>query len=82
MGNGCAGHEDKILTELKEVRNHLSGKIECIEKKLLDPDKGLYARVRKNTEFRKSAKKWLWGMAVMVFSWTGRAVYEFFKGKP
>lgn len=81
MGNGCGEHQDVILKELEKVEKNLGGKIECIEKKLLDPDKGVYARVRKNTEFRKSAKKWLWAMAVGIFTWTGKALYEFFKAK-
>ncbi len=57
MGNGgCPAHQDKIIAEIKEVKTYLSRKIECIEKKLLEPDDGLYARTGKNTKFRKDAE--------------------------
>lgn len=82
MSNGCAGHEDKIIEKLEKVEESLSKKIGCIEKKLLEPDDGLYTRVRKNTEFRKTAKRWLSVISVTFVGAIGKAVYDFFKGRP
>ena len=81
MGNGCDKHEDKIIAKLEKVEDNLSKKIGCIEKKLLEPDDGLYTRVRKNTEFRKTAKRWLSVISVGFVGATIKAAYEFFKGK-
>lgn len=82
MGNGgCPAHQDKIIAEIKEVKIHLSRKIECIEKKLLEPDDGLYTRVRKNTEFRKTAKRWLSVISVTFVGAAIKAAYDFFKGR-
>lgn len=80
MGNGgCPAHQDKIIAEIKEVKTHLSRKIECIEKKLLEPDDGLYARVQKNTNFRKTTRNWLWAITLGLLVSIGKGLYEFAK---
>ena len=79
MGSDCPVHQDKILMELKEVKEHLSGKIEDINERLLDPDKGLYVRVGRNTAFRKTAKRWLSVISVGFVGAVIKAGHDFFK---
>lgn len=79
MTNGCPAHQDKILTELKEVKDHLSGKIEDINERLLDPDEGIYVRVGRNTAFRKTTKRWLWMITGGLLIAIGRGLYDFAK---
>lgn len=81
MGNDCPAHQDKILEKLDRVEENLGGKIEAIETKLFEPDNGLYARVRKNTEFRKTTKRWLSVISVTFVGAIGKAVYDFIKGR-
>ncbi len=79
MSNGCDKHQDAIIERLDKVEENLGGKIECIEKKLLDPDKGLYARVQKNTNFRKTTRNWLWAITVGLLVSIGKGLWEFLK---
>ena len=81
VNGGCPAHQDIILEKLEKVEENLSKKIGCIEKKLLEPDDGLYTRVRKNTEFRKTAKRWLSVISVGFVGAIGKAAYDFFKGR-
>lgn len=53
--------ELKLLSEqILESQEKLREGLEEINDKLFDPDKGLYVRVFKNTEFRTISVKWLW----------------------
>lgn len=72
---------EMILEKLKEVETNLDNRIGCLEKKLLDPDNGLFTRVRENTNFRKTVIKWLGIVTLAVLGLLGRFIYEFFKGK-
>lgn len=82
MTNGCPQHQDVILEKLEKVEANLGGKIEAINQRLFEPDNGVYARIGKNTAFRKTAKRWL---SVISVSFVGAAIkagYDFFKGRP
>lgn len=81
MTNGCAGHQDKIIEKLEKVEENLGGKIEDINKRLFEPDNGVYARIGKNTAFRKTTKRWLSMITVGFVGAIGKALYEFFKGR-
>ncbi len=80
MGNGgCPAHQDKIIEKLEKVEKNLGGKIEDINERLLDPDEGLYARVGRNTAFRKTAKRWLTIISITSISAGAKAAYDFIK---
>lgn len=81
MGNSCPAHQDKIIEKLDEVEKNLGGKIQKIEDRLFEPDNGLYARVRQNTNFRKTTKRWLSMITVGFVGAIGKALYDFFKGR-
>lgn len=70
-----------ILERLKEVEANLDNRIGCLERKLLDPDNGLFSRVKENTNFRKTVMKWLGIVTLAVIGLLGRLIYDFFKGK-
>lgn len=81
MTNGCAGHQDKIIEKLENVEKNLGGKIEDINKRLFEPDDGVYARIGLNTAFRKTAKRWLTAISVSFLGAVIKAGYDFFKGR-
>ena len=46
-----------------------------IKKKLLDPDDGAFARVNRNTGFRKSTQKTLWSIWVAILGIIGKLLF-------
>ncbi len=48
---------DKLEKKIEKSEKNLGDKIKCLETKLLDPDNGLFARVKENTIFRRNAKR-------------------------
>ena len=46
---------------INEHRDDVSKRLGCFEKKLLDPDNGLFARVQRNTQWRKGGQ-WVLGL--------------------
>lgn len=67
---------EMILNQIDELKKQ----IECFEKKLLDPDDGLYSRVKDNTDFRKTSSRWLRIISIATVGLIGRLIYEFVKG--
>lgn len=63
-----------------EDKGEILEKIDCLEKKLLDPDNGLFARVKENTLFRKSAKRWLYTIGGGIIGLILREISKVFKG--
>ncbi|MCP4726986.1 MAG: hypothetical protein GY863_18235, partial [bacterium] len=49
-----------------------------MKESLFEPDKGLYARVGRNTDFRLSAAKWLWILTTGVVLSILRSVLAYF----
>lgn len=72
---------EMILERLEKLEKQFNNKLDCFEKKLLDPDNGLFARVKDNTNFRKTVVKWLCIITLTVIGLLGRFIYDFFKGK-
>ena len=67
---------EMILKQIEELKEQL----ECFEKKLLDPDDGLYARVKDNTDFRKSSTRWLRIVSIATVGLIGRLIYDLVRG--
>jgi len=67
---------EMILKEIDELKKQ----IECFEKKLLDPDNGLFTRVKDNTDFRKSSTRWLRIISIATVGLIARLIYDFVKG--
>ena len=46
---------------------------------LFDPNEGIWAEVKQNSNFRKDTIKWRSALGLGVFSLIGKQMYEFFK---
>tara|TARA_Y100000310_G_C20402107_1_gene677917 strand:+ start:613 stop:822 length:210 start_codon:yes stop_codon:yes gene_type:complete len=58
---------DEMLVMKQDLRD--------IKKKLLDPDDGAFARVNRNTGFRKSTQKTLWSIWVAILGIIGKLLF-------
>lgn len=67
---------DRILDKIEDVREKLHGRINDLEEKLLDPDNGLFARVKENTNFRRSAKKILGLLGITTLGILAKLIYD------
>lgn len=69
--------QEALLEGFKEMKKKFDG----LHDDLHEPDDGIFTRVRKNTEFRKLAKKALWIMAAAIVGITSRMIADFIMGK-
>ncbi|MFC1554638.1 hypothetical protein ACFL7D_08395 [candidate division KSB1 bacterium] len=67
MQNESIKYYEKAVTELKiNTEKILQGQADmqkdiiAIRKDLFDPDNGVYARINRNTAFRKTSSRWMW----------------------
>jgi len=81
---GSSG-QDNITLELKlmveqilENQDNIHNDIREMKESLFEPDKGLYARVGRNTDFRLSAVKWLWILTTGVALSILRSILGYF----
>ena len=58
---------DEMLVMKQDLRE--------IKKKLLDPDDGAFARVNRNTSFRKGAQKTLWSIWIAIIGILGKLLF-------
>lgn len=73
-----------VTGQLQESHSEVSQKINAIHTVVMDPDTGLYHKVKSNSQWIDSARrglKWLLGfMAAGVLTGTGKLLYDFFSG--
>ena len=50
-----------------------------IKQNLFDPNEGIWAEVKQNSNFRKDTIKWRSALGLGVFSLIGKQMYDFFK---
>ena len=70
-----------ILNEMKRQdkdRKKLSDDIHDLKVRIFEPDNGLYARVKDNTDFRKGATTWLRVIGGTVTGIVGKMFYAMF----
>ena len=67
---------EQVLNKLDSIETKLHGRIDELEDKLLDPDKGLFTRVKENTAFRKTVIKWLTIVTVTVLGLISAMIHE------
>ena len=72
---------EQILTEIREVKTTIYKRIDELENRLLEPDNGLYARVKNNTCFRKSALRWLKIGMVTIIGLIAKLIYDLWTKK-
>ena len=71
----------QILDEMKrhdKDRKKLADDIHDFKVRLFDPDDGLYARVKDNTDFRRGATTWLRVMGGTIAGIVGKMFYAVF----
>ena len=67
-------NEDNLKAHT-EVKNDLR----FIKNNLFDPNEGIWAEVKQNSNFRNDTVKWRNALGLGVFSLIGKQVYDFFK---
>ena len=67
-------NEDNLKSHT-EVKNDLR----FIKNNLFDPNEGIWAEVKQNSNFRNDTVKWRNALGLGVFSLIGKQVYDFFK---
>jgi len=78
------GNNKVTLIEIKATLSQIQGKqeeahhdIREIKEALFEPDRGLFARVKTNTQFRKSASKVLWAFFIAITGGIAVVLREF-----
>lgn len=66
------------LTERDTERAKLVEDVHDIKVRLFEPDTGLYAREKENTDFRKGATNWLRLMGIAILGMLTRMFYSMF----
>jgi|TARA_R110002167_G_scaffold124090_4_gene303343 hypothetical protein len=64
----------KDISSINEKMDNLDGKLDMITERLLNPDKGVAARVNRNTAMRKVLVKAMW----MIYAITLGALIKLF----
>ena len=67
-------NEDNLKAHT-EVKNDLR----FIKNNLFDPNEGIWAEVKQNSNFRNDTVKWRNALGLGVFSLIGKQMYDFFK---
>ena len=79
MARATAAQEIALMKQrmdsMEDKLDNMDKKLDMLTKQLLDPDKGVVARVNKNTSARLNMQKALWGLWTIV---VGSLVAYFF----
>tara|TARA_R100000152_G_C6774637_1_gene202549 strand:- start:1040 stop:1339 length:300 start_codon:yes stop_codon:yes gene_type:complete len=67
-------NEDNVKAH-SDVKNDLR----FIKNNLFDPNEGIWAEVKQNSNFRNETIKWRSALGLGVFSLIGKHIYDFFK---
>ena len=76
--------QDKKIDDLKKTMDTAHEKSEeslkFIKENLFNPDKGLWAETKLNTQFRESSQKWRTLISIPVIGMVAKSLYEVFTG--
>lgn len=64
--------------QVKEIHRAIFNPDTGIQQALMDPDEGLYARVRLNTQFRLTTTKFLWVLLISILGTWGTLIAGIF----
>ena len=64
------------MNSMEEKLDKMDGKLDMLTEKLLDPDRGVTARVNRNTSYRKVMSKAIWVVYTIL---TGLIIKMFWK---
>ena len=68
-----------INEDNKTAHNEVKNDLRFIKQNLFDPNEGIGAEVKQNSNFRKDTIKWRSALGLGVFSLIGKQLYDFFK---
>ena len=68
-----------INEDNKTAHNEVKNDLRYIKQNLFDPNEGIWADVKQNSNFRKDTIKWRSALGLGVFSLIGKQLYDFFK---
>ena len=63
----------------KTAHTEVKKDLRFIKQNLFDPNEGIWAEVKQNSNFRKDTIKWRSALGLGVFSLIGKQLYDFFK---
>jgi|TARA_Y100000052_G_C2874997_1_gene42202 two-component SAPR family response regulator len=63
----------------KTAHTEVKKDLRFIKQNLFDPNEGIWAEVKQNSNFRKDTIKWRSALGLGVFSLIGKQMYDFFK---
>mgnify|MGYP001422359733 FL=1 len=63
----------------KTAHTEVKKDLRFIKQNLFDPNEGIWAEVKQNSNFRKDTIKWRGALGFGVFSLIGKHLYDFFK---
>jgi len=63
----------------KNAHTEVKNDLRFIKQNLFDPNEGIWAEVKQNSNFRKDTIKWRSALGLGVFSLIGKQMYDFFK---
>ncbi len=76
--------QDKKIDDLKSSMDVAHTKNEeslrFIKENLFNPEKGLWAETKLNTQFRESSQKWRTLISIPVIGMVAKSIYEMFTG--
>tara|TARA_R100000995_G_scaffold63233_1_gene32606 strand:- start:484 stop:783 length:300 start_codon:yes stop_codon:yes gene_type:complete len=70
---------EKLNEDNLKAHTDVKNDLRFIKNNLFDPNEGIWAEVKRNTNFRNDTVKWRSALGLGVFSLIGKHIYDFFK---
>jgi len=70
---------NKLNEDNVKAHSDVKSDLRFIKNNLFDPNEGIWAEVKQNSNFRNETVKWRNALGLGVFSLIGKHIYDFFK---
>jgi len=70
---------EKLNEDNLKAHTDVKNDLRFIKNNLFDPNEGIWAEVKRNSNFRNDTVKWRNALGLGVFSLIGKHIYDFFK---
>ncbi len=70
---------DGLKTAMEIAHNKTEETLEFVRKNLFDPDKGLWAETKLNSQFRENTTKWRTVTGTAIVGIVGKFIHDLFK---
>jgi len=70
---------EKLNEDNLKAHTDVKNDLRFIKNNLFDPNEGIWAEVKRNSNFRNDTVKWRNALGLGVFSLSGKHIYDFFK---